>query len=192
VTLKALPRKLIEDWRTAECDPTGETEYVIVPLTNTVTTHIPGRHIIQVPIIDEETGKQKIDEEDEPVFGGDFNFGAVQIDKVRFSLKNLKGVIDPDTGKPFQLIFVQEKIAGRNHSAVRADCLDRLPRELYVEISQAVTRMDGTPNRKEEENINFTSVSSHLDCQDVPIAGGMNPDVPMVVEMDSSSLDNES
>lgn len=191
MTLKALPKKLLEEWRVAECDPTGETEYIIAPLSNTAITHISGRHIIQVPIIDEETGQQKLDEDEEPLFGGDFNFGAVQIDKVRFSLKNVKGLIDPDTGQSFQLVFVQEKIAGQNHAAVRADCLDRLPKALYEEISQAVGAMDNTPNKEEEENANFTSTSSHKNLQDVPIAEGMSPDAPTDATEGSLPSDSE-
>ena len=183
--LQAKPKRLSEEYRVAECDPSGGTEYLLAPLPNSVAMVISGIALSEAPAYDPLTGEQLEGPDGEPLVISTVNPGIVGIENMRYMLQGLKGVIDPDTKNTLELKFIQKKHGDKNHKCLQAGIIDRLPDELYIEIAKAVTKMCNAP-KGEMKNENFTSSS----------AGGTNstsaddaPDTSDVPTGDASKLE---
>ena len=157
--LQAKPKRLSEDWRVAKCDESGETEYMLVPLPNSVATVISGIALQETPAYDPMTGEQLTGDDGELLFFNTINPGIIQVERLRYMLQGLKGVVDPDTKNTLEMKYVQKKHGDKNYKCLQAGIIDRLPDDLYLELAQAVTRISNTP-KEEVKNENFTSASA--------------------------------
>jgi hypothetical protein len=113
--MKALPKKWVEVWQKAKCDPEGKLEFLIKPLINIQQTHIYASNAV-------ELGKSKVD------------IASVSYDNVAFALKGIRGYFDPETNKPIELEYEEVDMGGRTFKRVTDDFIDRMPQLLFNEI----------------------------------------------------------
>jgi len=187
--LQAKPKRLSEDYRVAECDPSGETEYMLVMPGSTVITHLSSLYVEERPAIDEATGLQKKDEKGKPIFANVMDTAGYGMHLLRLSLMGLKGVYhDAEGEKPVELIYNQIKVQDCNHKCLRTEILDMLPPKLYYEMLYAARLMVVTPE-KEIDDENFTSSSS---SQTGSTPAGTAPDLNDVHTKDAESESDES
>ncbi len=133
--MRALPRVYTGSLITAKCDPDEKVQYRIEPIKHGLRTHIVSE------TIDEDTrGKAIID----------WATGSYQI--LALSLKELIGLKDADGKKPFELEFEEVTIFKTKLQRVKFECIDRLPRELYDELSHIV----GNTSRDTDKELGST------------------------------------
>lgn len=139
---KTVPREREGQWIIWEDDPSGETQYLIKPLSNSMQTHIAG----STPF--KRKGRKVVAEG-----------GYISIVTFRIGLKGLKGVIDFDTGKPLELKFAKIKVGTRKIEAVQEEIYDLLPANLMSDILETIQDASDF-GEDEEEAVDFTAGSS--------------------------------
>ena len=87
--------------------------------------------------------------------GDSFNAGGYTIDLIRYQLRSLSGIQDPDTGKAFELEFGKDSIG----DFVTHKTLDRLPDEVQTWLAYLCAKSSKL-SEKERQDLNFTGSSA--------------------------------
>jgi len=139
---KTVPRERTGNWIVWEGDKSGETQYLVKPLSNSMQTHIAG----STPF--KRKGRKVVAEG-----------GYISIVTFRIGLKGLKGVIDSETGKPLELKFEKLKVGTRKIEAVQEEIYDLLPADLMGDILDTIQEVSDF-GEDEEEAVDFIAGSS--------------------------------
>ncbi len=135
--MKALPKRLSENWQVAKCDPDGNVEYLIIPLTNDAMMQVTSMH----------------------TKGREVDAISMAYDILRLTLRGLRGLEDPDADGPFELEYNTVKIGGKEYERVNRASLNRLPATLFGELLRAANEAHGLTGQEAEE-LGFTATSS--------------------------------
>ena len=141
--MKALPKRVGEPWVKCKCDPSVEYQMRLLP--RHVALHIASQNTD----IDTTGGEPQVV----------MKTLWYSYDTLRFALRGLRGLEDPDTGQDFTLHFDRVNIRGNITRAVTCECIDRLPLELFSELSEAAINAGGM-TEEEVEQVDFTPTSS--------------------------------
>ena len=127
------------NWIKWDGDESGETEFQVETLNNSLQAHIGGN------------APSRRDGDNLITDGG-----YIAITMFRAGLKGLRGVIDSDTGEPVELKFEKVRIGTRKGIELcQKELYDQLPPGLLKDITNAIT--DGSKlGEDEKEDLDFT------------------------------------
>jgi hypothetical protein len=138
-----IKRKFPEVWTKATTDPEGKVEYLIASVPNRIQMYAASKNAA--------------------------DYDAVCADLFAFSLKGLRGLIDPETGLEFQLKFENVKVGKKTEKRISDDSIDAIPEKLMWEMIRFMTAQNN-PTQEEIDQTGFTSEPSPVNLTATVVA----------------------
>ena len=142
----------------------GEVFFVLEPLRPNIQMNIASKAIARVP---EAVEGQSVPDEVLTTAA------TTATDLVRFTLKKIKGLMDPDRpGEEFGLVFDEIELFGKTLFVLTQECMQRIPAILYAELVVKARYLGG---QTEEERINAGFTVSSSDSDSTGVKGAEAP-----------------